>query len=105
MNRAICAPVKTASDARHTLGDAGVDRADAAMRDVAPLERHMLHARDLHVVHVRAAPLNEARILAALDTLAHELRKHGRGGHGYLASSRAPIVRAARWMALTMCWY
>ena len=57
------------------------------MRDVAALERQVLHAGDLDVVDVGAAALNEARILAALDALADELRQHGRRGHGL------PLVR------------
>ena len=43
------------------------------MRDVAALEREVLHAEDLHVVDVGAAPLDQARVLAPLDALADEL--------------------------------
>ena len=71
-------------DAVHRLRGAGVDRADAAVRHVAALERQVLHAGDLDVVDVGAAALDEARILAALDALAHELRQHWRRGHAHL---------------------
>ena len=83
-------------DAVHRQGGGDVDRADAAVRDVAALERQVLHADDLDVVDVGAAPLDEARIFAALDALADELRQDGSRGHGYL-------LPAACWMALTMC--
>ena len=66
------------------------------MRDVAPLERQVEHADDLDVVDIGAPPLNQARVLAALHTLADELRQDDRYGHGYL-------LLAACWMALTMC--
>ena len=56
------------------LGGAGVDGPDPAVRDVAALEREVLHAGDLHVVDVGAAALDQARVLAALDALADELR-------------------------------
>ena len=52
------------------------------MRDVAALEREVLHADELDVVDVGAAALDEARVLAALDALADELRQNGRCGHG-----------------------
>ena len=82
-NSAICAPVKTASTPSIACGGARVDRADAAVRDVAALERQVLHAGDLHVVHIGAAALDEAWILAALDALADELRKYRRADrHG-----------------------
>jgi hypothetical protein len=42
------------------------------VRDVAALERHVQHAGDLHVVDKRAAALNQARILTALDALPDE---------------------------------
>ena len=48
------------------------------MRDVAALERQVLHADERDVVDVGAAALNEARILAPLDALADELRQDGR---------------------------
>jgi hypothetical protein len=69
---------------------------DAAVRDVAALERQVLHPGDLDVVHVGAAALDQARILAPLDALPDELRQDRRRGHGYL-------LFAAYWMALTMC--
>jgi hypothetical protein len=69
---------------------------------VAPLEREMLHAADLDVVDERGASLNEPRILAALDALAHQLRQHGRGHH-VLTVFFATLFAAARWIALTMC--
>ena len=94
---AICAPVNTASTPSIASRGAGVDRADAAVRDVAALERQVLHAGDLDVVDVGAAALDQARVFAALDALADELRQNGRRGHGYL-------LLAACWMALTMCW-
>ena len=50
---------------------------DAAVRDVAALEREVLHADDLDVVDVGAAALDQARVLAALDALADELRQDG----------------------------
>ena len=76
-------------DALHRLGGAGVDGRDAAMGDVAALERQMTHAGDLDVVDVGAAALDEARILAALDALADELRQDGCGGHGLPPARRA----------------
>ncbi len=77
-------------DAVHRLGGAGVDRADAAVRDVAALEREVLHAGDLDVVHVGGAPLNQARVLATLHALANELRQDRSDGHGLpLCSPRA----------------
>ena len=63
-------------DAVHRLGGAGVDRRDAAVRDVAALEREVLHAGDLDVVHVGGAALNQARVFAPLDARADELREH-----------------------------
>ena len=71
------APVKTASTPSIACGGAGVDRLDLAVRDVAALERHVQHAGDLDVVDVGAAALDEARIFAALDALADELRQDG----------------------------
>ena len=65
-------------DALHRLRGAGVDRADASVRDVAALERQVLHADERDIVDIGAAALNEARILAALDALADELRQHRR---------------------------
>ena len=53
-------------------------------------------AADAIVVDIGPAPLDQARILAALDALAHQLRQNGSRGHGYL-------LPAACWMALTMC--
>ena len=47
------------------------------MRDVAALEREMLHADEGDVVDVGAAALNQARILAPLDARANELRQNG----------------------------
>jgi hypothetical protein len=82
-------------DALHRLRRARVDRDDAAVRDVAALERQVLHAGDLDVVDVGAQALNQARVLAPLDALAHELRQN-RSGHGYL-------LLAAYCTALTMC--
>ena len=84
-------------DAVHGLRGARVDGANAAVGHVAALERQMLHAGNLDVVHVRGPALNQARVLAPLDALAHELRQHWRRGHGHL-------LFAACWMALTMCW-
>ena len=69
-------------DAVHRLRGARVDGADTAVRDVAALERQVLHADEGDVVDVGAAALNETRVLAPLDALAHELRQHGRRGHG-----------------------
>ena len=85
-------------DAVHRLRGARVDGADAAVRHVAALERQVLHADERDVVDVGGAALNEARILAPLDALAHELRQHGR--------RRAWLTSCSRraWMALTMCW-
>ena len=74
-------------DAFHRLRGADVDAADATMRHVAALERQMLHPGDLDVVHVRAATLNETRILAALDALPYELRQNWRRGHAHLLSA------------------
>jgi hypothetical protein len=75
-------------DPLHRLRGAGVDGADAAVGHVAALERHVLHADEGDVVDVGAAALDETRIFAALDALAHELRQHGRcGGHGYLLAA------------------
>ena len=64
-------------DAFHRLGGAGIDRADASVRDVASLERQMLHADEGDVVDVGAAASNQARILAPLDACANELRQNG----------------------------
>ena len=83
-------------DAVHRLGRARVDRADAAVGDVAALERRVPHADDLHVVDVGAVSLDEPRVLAPLDALAHELRQYRSGHHALLA--------AAFCTALTMCW-
>ena len=63
------------------------------MRDVAPLEREVLHAGDLHVVDVGAAPLDQARVLAPLDALADQLGQNGGCGH-VLAPCRAVRVAA-----------
>ena len=57
---------------------------DAAVRDVAALEGQVQHAGELDVVDVGAAPLDQARVLAALDALADQLRQNGSRGHGYL---------------------
>ncbi len=46
------------------------------MRDVAPLEREVLNAGDLHVVDVGAAAPDQARVLAPLDALADEPRQN-----------------------------
>ena len=62
-------------DAVHRLRGAGVDGADAAVRDVAALERQVLHADERDIVDVGAAALNETRILASLGALADELRQ------------------------------
>ena len=79
-------------DAVHLLGGAGVDRRDRAVRDVAALERQVLHAGDLEVVDVGAAALDQARVLAALDALADQLRQNGsRSRHGYLAAFRRRV--------------
>ena len=75
-------------DAVHRLRGAGVDRADASVRDVAPFERQMLHADEGDVVDVGASALDETRVLAPLDALAHELRQTGVIGIGYLFSPR-----------------
>ena len=69
-------------DAFHRLRGTRVDGADTAVRDVAALERQVLHADERDVVDVGAAALNETRILAPLDALAHELRQHGSRRHG-----------------------
>ena len=61
-------------DAVHGLRGAGVDRPDASVRDIASLERQMLHADEGDVVDVGAGASNEARILAPLDALTNELR-------------------------------
>ena len=68
------------------------------MRDVAALEREVLHAGDLDVVDVRAASLDQARILAALDALPTSFGSTGDVAMAYL------FAFAACWMALTMCW-
>ena len=45
------------------------------------LNDQVLHADERDVVDIGAAALNETRILAALDALAHELRQDGSRGH------------------------
>src|SRR4030095_11148316 len=83
-------------DAVHRLRGARVERHAPSMRHVSALERQMLHAGDLDVVNVRAQALDQTRVLAALDALAHQFRQHG-SRHDYL-------LLAAYWTALTMCW-
>ena len=68
----------------HRFRGARVDGADASVRHVAPLERQVLHADEGDVVDVGGAALDETRVLAPLDALAHELRQHGSDGHVYL---------------------
>jgi hypothetical protein len=82
-------------DAVHGFRGADVDRCDASVRDVAALERQVLHPDDLHVVNVGAQTLNEARVFAALDALTDQLRQYG-SRHDYL-------LPAAYCTALTMC--
>ena len=77
-NSAICLPVNTASTPSIASRGADVDRRDAAVRDVAALERQVLHAGDLDVVDVGAQALDQARVFAALDALTDELRQYGR---------------------------
>ena len=84
-------------NAIHRLRRARIDRNDAAVRDVAPLERHVQHADERDVVNIGGAPLDETGILAALDALANELWQHWSNSHVYL------FAVAACWMALTMC--
>src|SRR5262245_12466801 len=74
-------------DALHRLRRARVDRQDAAVRDLATLERQVLHADNLDVVDVGGAPLDQTWILAAFDSLAYELWQHRRYSHGL------PLVR------------
>src|SRR5262249_49533940 len=69
-------------DTFHGPRGARVDGADAAMRHIAPFERQVLHPDDLHVIDVGGPALNEARILAAPDALAYELRQYGSRHHG-----------------------
>ncbi len=93
--------------ALHRSGRSHIDRSDPAVRDVAALECDVLHACDLHVVNVRGAALDEARILTPFDARADELRQNGSRSHIHLRASgaelRAPSLAAAFWMALTMC--
>ena len=84
-------------DAVHRLGRARVDRPDAAVGDIAALEGGVPQAEDLHVVDVGAVPLDEPRVLAPLDALAHELRQDRSGAHD-------DLLAAAFCTALTMCW-
>jgi hypothetical protein len=58
----------------HRLRGAGIDRADASVRDVTALEHDVLHADQRNIVDVGTAAANEARILAPLGALANELR-------------------------------
>jgi hypothetical protein len=83
-------------DTLHPLGGGGVDRTNPSVRDVAALEREMLHADERDVVDEGRAASDETGILAALDAFADELRQDGRRGHGHLFST-------AYWIALTMC--
>src|SRR4029077_554107 len=69
-------------DAVHRLRGARVDGRDASMRHIASLEGQVLHADERDVIDVGRTALDETRILAPLDALAHELRQHGRRGHG-----------------------
>ena len=85
-------------DAVHRLRGADVNRRDPPVRDVASLERDVLHAGDLHVVDIGAAALDQARVFAALDALANELRKHG-CSRPWLTS----LPRGVSESALTMC--
>ena len=92
-NSAICAPVNTASTPSIASAALVSIDADAAVRDVAALERHVLHAGDLDVVDVGGAALDQPRILAALDALADELgQDRVIGGHGL-----PPAPRRAEW--------
>src|SRR5260370_15976741 len=59
-----------------------IDRADAAVRYVAPFERDVLHADERDVIDVRTASLNQSWILAALHPLADEFRQERCGRHG-----------------------
>ena len=60
------------------------------------------HGRIRSIDTSAAAALDEARILAALDALANQLRQHRRGAHAPSRPARGDA--AACWMALTMCW-
>jgi hypothetical protein len=82
-------------DSVHRFCGAGVDRCDAAVRDIAALEGHVLHSDDLHVVNVGAQALDEARVFASFDALTNQLRQY-RSRHDYL-------LPAAYCTALTMC--
>ena len=59
------------------------------MRDVAALERQVLHPGDLDVVDVRAAALDQARVFATPDAFADELGEDGSARHGYSFASEA----------------
>ena len=53
-----------------------IDRANPSVRDVAALERDVLHPDQRDVVDVGPASLNQPRILAALHALSDELWQH-----------------------------
>src|SRR6185503_2436894 len=72
------------------LGGTGVDRGNPGMREVAALEREMLHTDERDVVDVSATALNQPRILAPLDPLADEFGQYRSRRHGLpLLPSRA----------------
>ena len=90
----------------HRFGGADIDGPDPAVRDIAALEREVLHAGDLYVVAVGTASLDQAWVLATLDALADELRQDGRYDQGLSAvrvvrvaavhrGVRQPVVRMA----------
>ena len=76
----------------HRLGLARINRQDTGVREVAPFERHVLHADDLDVVDIGAEALNETRVFTSFDALTDQLRKHGRCGHHLLLTRGARRV-------------
>ena len=79
-------------DPVHRGGRVGIDRPDAAVRNVAPHEREMPQAVNLHVVDIGAPPADEPRILAPLDALADQLGQDRCRVHAFISEVLLVVV-------------
>ena len=76
--RKLCAGNHTL-DARHRFSRGRVEPPNLAVSDVAALEGDMEQPGRLQVIHIGSEPLNEARVLPALDAFTDELREQRLG--------------------------
>src|SRR2546426_12490018 len=78
---------------RSRLG--GVNQADARVRVGTPHETSVVHPRELQVVHVVPQPLDQPRVLLALERLADVSRCHGHGALPNLMRHSSPYRSSA----------